>query len=73
MRNICKVTFLLLFLFTSSFSQEIEWQNTIGGSLCDRFNQFSETQMEDIFWVDILAQMFLVIKQKTALEGMIIG
>ena len=35
MRNICKITFLLLFLFISSFSQEIEWQNTIGGSLND--------------------------------------
>ncbi len=36
MRNICKITFLLLFVFNSAFSQEIEWQNTIGGIYGDK-------------------------------------
>jgi hypothetical protein len=43
MRNICKVTFLLLFLFTCSFSQEIELQNTIGGSGNDGLKSIQQT------------------------------
>ncbi|MFN0189705.1 MAG: hypothetical protein ACKVQV_13470, partial [Bacteroidia bacterium] len=43
MRNICKITFLLLFLFKASYSQEIEWQNTIGGSAYDRLSSIKQT------------------------------
>ena len=43
MRNICKITFLLLFVFNSAFSQEIEWQNTIGGSLDDKLTSIQQT------------------------------
>lgn len=43
MRNICKISFLLLLIFNSSFSQEIEWQNTIGGSDKDELYSIQPT------------------------------
>jgi hypothetical protein len=38
-----KLTLLLILLATTTFSQEIEWQNTIGGSSIDNLYSIDQT------------------------------
>ena len=43
MKHLCLTLAALLVFIANSFSQEIEWQNTIGGSDGDVFNSFRQT------------------------------